>query len=197
MENDSFFHGLQEDRTSEMRPFSIKQSDHAEQADDIFGHLQSEDDLVAKLTQRNRKVVLQSTERMSSKQQEQVQAYSRQIQEEADRELDKQLMATESYDFGQHFNLIEDYQEKPRIALGTKAPVQPSEKSFQVDEHQETDIALPMSYTPSKQSPHTKTIEPDEASQDFDSGSSKEDNYFAGLQKDTPNNFKQESPEEP
>jgi hypothetical protein len=33
-------------------------------------------------------------------------------------------------------------------------------------------------------------------SQDFDSGSSKEDIYFAGLQKDTPNNFKAESPED-
>ena len=125
--------------------------------------------------------------------------YSRKIQEEAEVELDRQLLTTDSYNFGQHFDQIEDYKEqKPRIVLGDKksVPVQRSEKSFQADDHVETEIALPMSYSPSKQSPKTRTMEHLATSQDFDSGSSKEDNYFAGLQKDTPNNFKSESPED-
>jgi hypothetical protein len=67
---------------------------------------------VAKLTQRNRKVVLQSVERLSAKEDPDLKAYQKQLQEEADRDLERQLLGTDSYDFGEHFNQIEDYQEQ-------------------------------------------------------------------------------------
>lgn len=81
------------------------------------------------MTKPKRLVVLQSTDQN---------VVHKAIDDEAEKILNQQLLAADSYDFGQHFNQISDYkeekrakQESPKIKPGKN---ELSEQSFHFSE---------------------------------------------------------------
>ena len=67
LQSDDFFNGIPENedqRSSKVQPFSVEQSVGnfvpEEENDDLFAHLNDDDDLVLKHTQRNRKQIRES-----------------------------------------------------------------------------------------------------------------------------------------